>query len=212
MRWVCDFETSVEEQDCRVWLWGAKLIGDNKFAWDITIDSFIQWCKDHIGDKLYFHNAKFDIEFIFHYLLSNGWRHIIDDKQRANKTFSTLISDQGTFYTCRIYFTKYDYVTIYDSFKILPFKVDKIAHDFGLDKSKLTIDYDKYRPVGYTPSDDELHYLYNDCHIVAFVLAQIFDLGLTAMTLGSDALKDFKNVIGGGNVFKRYFPDLAYRG
>lgn len=207
MKWMCDFETTTDVNDCRVWLWGAKAIGDNLFLYGTTIKEFITWCSNHCGDTIYFHNAKFDTEFIFAYLLSNGWKHIIKDAQRSKKTFSTLISDQGIFYSCRIYFTKYDYVTINDSFKILPFKVKKIAQDFGLPMGKGEIDYEKPRELDYKPDENEVEYLYRDCEIVATVLNQIFTLGLTKMTQGSDALHDFTSTIGGGKTFKRYFPD-----
>lgn len=208
MKWVCDFETTTDTKDCRVWLWGAKQIGGPMFFHDTTISSFIEWCRCHCGDTVYFHNAKFDTEFIYYHLFTNGWKHIIDDKDKRKNTFTTLISDQGIYYSTRLYFTKYDYINIYDSYKILPFKVEKIAHDFGLEESKLDIDYDKYRPLGYEPTEHEIHYLYNDCDIIATVLKEIFELGLTEMTQGSDALKDFKNTIGGNKVFKRLFPVL----
>lgn len=211
MKWVCDFESTTDPNDCHVWLWGAKAIGDKIFHYGTTMAEFIMWISNHIGDTMYFHNAKFDAEFIFSYLLNNNWKHIVKDQDRGKNRFSTLISDQGVFYSSRLYFTKYDHVTINDSYKILPFKVSKIAKDFGLPMAKGNIEYDKPRPNGYIPTDEEVDYLYKDCEIIASVLYQIFSLGLTAMTQGSDALNDYKRVLGGGTAFKRYFPGSPLR-
>lgn len=89
-------------------------------------------------------------EYVISYLLKNGFKCIKDKKERKDKTFTCLISEMGQFYSIEIYFSvkykkKVNKVTLYDSYKILPFTVEKIAKGFNLPIRKLSIDYDEYR-------------------------------------------------------------------
>ena len=58
-----------------------------------------------------------------------------------------------SFYSMTIYFSvkgkKVNKVTIIDSLKILNMSVDKVAKSFGLPISKLELDYDTPREIGY---------------------------------------------------------------
>lgn len=117
------------------------------------MEDFINWCANpRINYILYFHNLKFDGEFIMYYLLKNGYKWVKDKKEKENKTFTTIISDMGQFYSIEIYFNIKDKkhinkVTIYDSLKILNFSVEQIAKDFDLPIRKLKIDYNEYREI-----------------------------------------------------------------
>ena len=110
------------------------------------IEDFIKWCSDPKKNyTLYFHNLKFDSEFIFNYLLNNGYEVIKDKKEKRDKTFTTLISDMNQIYSIEIYFDCHNpkhvnKVTIYDSLKILNFSVDQIAKDFNLPIRTITLD------------------------------------------------------------------------
>ena len=53
-------------------------------------------------------------------------------------------------------------VTFYDSLKIIPFGVSKIAKSFNLPISKLEIDYNAYRELGHTLTKQEIDYIKND--------------------------------------------------
>ena len=211
---TADFETTTDENDCRVWAWGVCEIGNPEyFVHGNSIASFFSYLEKSNNSTFYFHNLKFDGEFILVWLFENGFKHITDRKFRDNKTFETLISDTGQFYTMRINFERkgknIKYVEIYDSLKILPFSVEQIAKGFNLPISKLELDYDKFREKGHTLTSEEVDYLRNDVDIVARALHVLFEQGLTKMTQGSNALFDYKRTVGKKN-FERWFPTPDY--
>lgn len=212
---AADFETTTDPLDCRVWAWGFTDIYDpDLFKYGNDIDSFMSVCaswKDNI--TMYFHNLKFDGEFIIYWLFKNGYKHVKDKKELTDKTFTTLISDRGVFYSIKICFLdkgkSKKLLTLYDSLKLLPFSVDEVAKAFNLEISKLKIDYDKYRPVGHILDNDEIAYLHNDIYIMAQALKILFSQGLDKMTIGANALKEYKNIIG-DKKFKKLFPKTLY--
>jgi hypothetical protein len=219
---VADFETTVETDKTRVWAYGMCEVGNiENFLYGNNIIDFIEWCKKE-NRIVYFHNLKFDGEFIIHWLLTNGYTY---SEQKLDKTFSGIISNMGQFYEIEIIFEKknkrYKKVTFRDSYKKLPFTVKKIAQDFGLPIAKGDLDYKLLRPEGWLITDAELVYLKNDVQIVAMALGIQFEQGLTKMTVGSDALANFTAGMGKED-FKRTFPVLpietdsdirrAYRG
>ena len=210
---TADFETTTDLADCRVWAYALCEIGNtDNFLYGNNIKSFIDFCKNKKENyRLYFHNLKFDGEYIFSYLLNNGFELITDKKEKRDNTFTCLISDTGQFYSIEIYFTvkkkKVNKVTIYDSLKILNFSVDKIAKAFNLPIRKLTLDYKAYREIGHELTIDEVNYIRNDVEIMARALKYMFDEGLNKMTIGSDALSDYKSRC---KYFKKYYPILPY--
>lgn len=142
-------------------------------------------------------------------MLANDFRVIKDKKEKANKTFTCLISEMGQFYSIEIYFTvnkkKVNKVTIYDSLKVLNFSVEQIAKDFDLPIRKLSIDYKAKREIGHKLTDEEVAYIKNDVTIMAQALNIMFNENLNKMTIGSDALSNYKKI---NTNFKRYFPIL----
>ena len=210
---TADFETTTDIDDCRVWAYALCEIGNvNNFLYGNNIESFIDFCKNPKENyKIWFHNLKFDGEYIFSYLLKNEYELIEDKKQKKDKSFTCLISDTGQFYSIEIYFTckkkKVNKVTIYDSLKLLNFSVDKIAKAFDLPIRKLKLDYKAYRRIGHILTKDEVDYIRNDVEIMARALKFMFDEGLDKMTIGSCALQYYKNNC---KYFLKYFPVLPY--
>ena len=154
MKFCADFETTTCPGDCRVWAYGIISIENpDNFIYGNSLDDFILWLRFQKVATIYFHNLKFDGEFIIHWLLSHGFRHIEDKRDLTVNSFSTLISDKGQFYSIEICFdivkNHKEVITIYDSLKILPFSVKQIAKGFNLEESKLEIDYDEYREPGH---------------------------------------------------------------
>ena len=214
-KFTADFETTTDPNDCRVWAYAICEIGNiNNFYYGNSIDEFIEFCKNKRENYvLYFHNLKFDGEYIFNYLLNNDYKCIKDKKDREDKTFTTLISDTGQFYSIEIFFeTKnkkhINKVTIYDSLKILNFSVDKIAKDFNLPIRKLEIDYHAKREIGHILTEEEIDYIKNDVEIMARALEFMFNENLKKMTIGSDALNNYKEM---NTNFSKYFPLLPYQ-
>lgn len=211
---TADFETTTNEDDCRVWAWGVCDIYEHEyFDYGNSLDGFIEYCKSLKNPTMYFHNLRFDGEFILNWLFQNGYKHVEKRKDEKSKTFSTLISDTGQFYSMKIIFYKDDkkskFVQFIDSLKILPFSVSQVAKGFNLPISKLELDYTAERKIGHEITETEKDYLRNDVEIMARALRVLFDQELDKMTQAGNAFKDYKNVFGKKN-FERCFPVPTY--
>lgn len=213
---TADFETTTLENDCRVWAYAICEIGNyDNFICGNSIDEFFEFCMDKTENHiLYFHNLKFDGEFIFYWLFRKGFEHVEDRKKLEKKTFTTLISDKGQFYSIEICFSKKGHkvnkVVIYDSLKILNFSVKKIAKDFNLPVLKLDMEqefYSRFRKVGHKLTAEEIQYINNDVEVVARALKELFDREMDKMTIGGDALNNYKTMIG-KSYFEKTFPIL----
>lgn len=209
LKLMADFETTTDPNDCRVWAGCAVDIEALEVAYiGNDLDGFMEYLSNK-NTVCYFHNLKFDGEFILHWLFSNGYRC---DDSRKDKTFSCLITDDGLFYSIEVIFhrhksKKYEKVVFYDSLKKLPFKVAVIAKAFELKQSKGSIDYRMHRPRGYELTPEEKEYIITDCQIVAEALKIQFEQGLKKMTNASDALNGYKSIIGKTR-FESWFPVL----
>ena len=206
---MADFETTTDPEDCRVWAGCAVDVDSLEVAYLGTdLDGFMEYLQDK-NTVCYFHNLKFDGEFILYWLFTHGFRY---SDSRKDKTFTTLITDDGLFYSIEVVFhrgksRRYDKVVFYDSLKKLPFKVATIAKAFELPMAKGSIDYKAHRPKGYQLTDEEKEYIITDCKIVAEALKIQIGQGLKRMTNASDALNGYKEIVG-KSWFERYFPVL----
>lgn len=220
-----DFETKTSEPT-RVWLWGIIDIDDpdhNPLEWGTDIESFIERCQEH-NSCMEFFNLKFDGHFIVDWLLKNGYEHVEVKNGGALRKgeFSTLISHTNKFYTMKVRWRNGHQTEFKDAAKKFPnMSVAIVAKAFKMDVSKGDLDYHKERPVGYLPDEAELDYLDRDVRIVAKALRVVFDNGMTRLTVGSDALAEYKSLTG-EDKFRQRFPLLnedldaeirkAYRG
>lgn len=211
LKYTADFETNNSETECRVWAYAiCEISNPDNIIIGNNISDFIKWCESARNPVIYFHNLKFDGAYIISYLLNNNYEWVQDKKDRRDKTFTTLISDMGVWYSIEIYFKvgkKPVKVKILDSMKILNFSVEKIAKDFNLPVSKLSIDYDLIREENHVLTSEETEYIKADVKIMALALNQIFNAGLTKMTIGSDALDMYKKTI---SRFDAYYPQIPY--
>lgn len=208
-KWACDFETTTDKDDCRIWLFGCYSLETEEFKWGTDIYHFINWStSDSKHPKIcYFHNLAFDSEFIIDALFRAGFVHRFGTKKLNEKEFTTLISETGVIYSMKIKLNGC-YCTFYDSLKILKYSVKDLPKAFGLEYSKGEIDYKKYREIGYKPDENEINYLYYDVKIVAKALKLMFDKGIDKITLPSSAISFYKNLIGESR-FKNDFPELT---
>ena len=212
-KFAADFETTTQVDDCRVWAYSLCEIGrPDNFLYGNNIDDFMKFCMNPKENYvLYFHNLKFDSEFIFNWLLNSGYTCIKEKKDRADHTFTTLISDMNQIYSIEIFFEikgkRTNKVIIYDSLKILNFSVEQIAKDFDLPIRKLELDYTAKREIGHILTEHEIDYIRNDVEIMARALDFMFKTDLKKMTIGGDALFDYKKMI---SSFTHYFPVLPY--
>jgi DNA polymerase type B, organellar and viral. len=205
-KFSCDFETTTKPEDCRVWAYGYMEIGKRtNYKIGNSLDAFMMWV-EKIKADLYFHNVRFDGEFIVNWLLKKGFKW---EKSGKPNTFTTTISNMGQWYVIDICYgykgKRKLHTVIYDSLKKLPFPVKKIAKDFELPMMKGDIDYHLERPIGHKITDKEYSYIKNDIEIIACALEIQFGQGLDRITNGSDSLKGFKSVISTKN-FEKFFP------
>lgn len=214
-RFTADFETNAwDEKETYVWAWAmCEIDNEENLQIDNSIDSFIEYCKSYDNPFVYFHNLKFDGEFLIYWALKNGFKHVENKEDIEDNTFTTLISDLGQFYNITLYFEKrnksYKKIVFYDSLKIIPFSVEQIAQSFNLPISKLKIDYKEKRERGHILTELEKEYIKNDVLIVAKALKTLFDENLNHMTQGSNALNDYKSLVKKSR-FERLFPKLDY--
>lgn len=207
-----DFETTTDVDDCRVWAYSLCNVDDhNEFIYGDSIDEFFDFCQDNVKNyKIWFHNLRFDGIFLINYLYSHGFTWISSKKEKADKTFTTLITDMGQFYSIVVYFKVTGHhtskVEFFDSFKIFPgFSVERVAEGFKLPIRKLKIDYTKKRPIGWKLTQEEIDYIRNDVEIMARALKEMFSRGLTKMTIASDAMTNFRDHFVG---FRKKYPIL----
>lgn len=209
---AADFETTTDENDCRVWAYALCNINDyTDFRYGNDIKEFFEFCANSKENyKVFFHNLKFDGSYILSAIMSMGYEWIGDKKDKRDKTFTTLITDMGQFYSITIYFKVTGHhtnkVEILDSMKIFPnFSVERVAEGFKLPISKLELDYKTKREVGHKLTPHEIDYIRNDVEIMARALKEMFSRGLTKMTIASDAMNNFKDYFVG---FRKKFPIL----
>lgn len=213
-RITADFETTVDPDDCRVWAWATCDIDEidrrEVLRFGNSIESFFDYLKVLDDSKVWFHNLKFDGEFIYNYLLDSGWTWVDSIDMSAPRTFSTLISDKGQHYCIDLRFTWRHTVRVLDSLKVIPMPVAKIPKAFGLPDAKLELDYKGPRERGHELTDEEIAYITEDVVIVAKAMRVLLDEGETRMTAGSNALAAYKRTVGGNKGFRKIFPVPDY--
>lgn len=173
------------------------------------IGSFINYCSlINESSSFYFHNLKFDGEFIIHYLLTHGFVHVNEKKLGVNQ-FSTIISDLNVFYCIKVKFKEEVIISFFDSLKLLNFSVEEVAKAFNLSIKKLEIDYKAKREKGHKITDEEKEYLKHDVMIMSLALEKMFEMKITRMTIASNAMNFFKDTISKKR-FKEWFKPPLY--
>ena len=205
-----DFETNNHEDDCRVWAWASCDINNtDNIYYGNDLESFMRFIKK--GNQThYFHNLKFDIQFILYYLFHHGFTY---SEEYKDDIFKTLISNNGLFYSLDITYHVFDdgnrwHTKFYDSLKKLPMSVSSIAKAFNLEEQKEVIDYNLVREKGHELTKEEKSYIKNDVVIIAKALKIQHENNLKKMTIGSDALSDFKKIIS-TKKYEYLFPSLS---
>lgn len=217
--YVADFETTnviFYEQNgyTKVWLYAVSDSNGNIVNYGDSIDKFIEWCYNNPNIDVYFHNLKFDGAFILNYLFEHKFEYKDKLTTKDNRGFTTLIGEEGQFYSIKMNFARKKQISFYDSLKLIPLKVEQIAKAFKLPILKEKIDYGVY-----IINEETLNYVFNDVKIVAMALKYFKDLGFNKMTIGANAYNLYKQET---KYFKDLFPSLdrewlkewrvAYRG
>lgn len=207
MIWCSDFETINDENDCRVWCWKSISLDETKEEKGIDIESFMSWVQSlKRGDVIYFHNLRFDGEFIVYYLLKRGYPLLRGDDKLVKNSFKTVISDMGQWYSIQLCLHNGNRITIKDSLKIWTFTIKELAKAMGMEISKGEIDYDMYREPGYEPTEDEWDYIDRDVRIDCRAMKFMIDDGYTKLTAGANALWSYQMIV--GEKWEYWFPEL----
>ena len=205
--YTADFETTTDPEDCRVWAYAVCDVDNPDIIWyGNSMEDFIDWCEMHANCQLYFHNLAFDGAFIMDWLENNGWSWSEGRSSSYDQTYTTLIGETNQIYQITLAFTKYKKVRIYDSLKVIPLSVKAMAKSYGLEEGKGELDYEAYREVGHELTEEEKDYIRRDVQIVAKVLKQFLDEGMSKMTAGANALYWYKKSLGGVRAFRHVYP------
>ena len=201
-----------------MWAFAVCDIDSLELTFGNSIESFADYISE-FPSQCYFHNLAFDGSFILDWLLRQGFYCVTEDKKLYPGEFSTLISNDGKFYSIKVRWLNGDRTEFRDSFKKLPMSVKAVAKAWKLEEQKGELDYDEYRAPGHVLTDVEKSYIANDVVIVAKALKQQFDAGMSKLTVGADSLSMYKHMY---PQFDETFPVLnmevdsnirrAYRG
>lgn len=219
MKFAADFETTTDSKNCRVWAWGLMNLDTEEFIFGTQLHELFDYCELYDKITLYYHNLKFDGQFILDFLFKSGYEFkrstVIDQYgERSRRAlepgeFTTSISDMGIFYTIEVRLHTGCRITIRNSVNLIPMPLEEIPAAFGIPTQKLKIKYDLPRTEDYLIREDEVEYLRNDCKILKDALNLLHAQGLRRITIASNALEDYRRRIG-ARQFKRWFPPPYY--
>lgn len=222
--YACDFETTVYNGQTRTDVWAAACVAlhteDVRIFGNIT-DFFQYFVHMRKTVRLYFHNLKFDGNFILDALmhqwgyrpayqkLPNGEVQEIPDKNMLPKTYKYSISTMGQWYKIIIRTNKYKTIEVYDSLKLLPFSLKVLGKNFGTKHQKLEMEYRGFRHPDCPRTKEEDHYIANDVLVLKEALEIMFAQGHTSLTIGSECLKLYKSMVDDGfGLWDSYFPNV----
>lgn len=221
--YACDFETTTTDpQNVEIWSSCEIEIGEHvesseeNCTWQSTMSKFFDWMKS-IGDDacLYFHNLKFDGSYILDYLCkSDEWKlaatssgelleNVLDRKKFSEKfknhMYTYCVTDKNVIYYIKLNIDD-KIIMIKDSLKLLPFSLSQIGKSFKTEHQKLEMEYSD-KPPGYTPTPDEMKYIYNDVLVLKEGLEKYAEVACEeinelSLTIGSHCMKQYKKGVG----------------
>ena len=226
---VGDFETTVFEgqEYTEVWASGlCELYTEEAIIFN-SIDQTFEYLKSLKQDVIiYYHNLKFDGEFWLSYLLlkkgfKNAYQKLNSDGTQVKwlgtskmpcNTVKYVISDMGQWYTITIKL-KDSTIEIRDSYKLLPFKLERIGKSFKTKHQKLEMAYKGFRYAGCVITPQEKDYLQNDLFVLKEALEIMFSEGHTKLTIGSCCMSEYKKICKHSTqiilFYDEMFPDIS---
>ncbi len=195
--YCADFETNTTAESIMehpVWLWAFAPVGaktENYVQTGNSIESFLHKVAftastEHTDMVVYFHNLKFDGNFIIPQLMIDGYeyRTKIPKKksQQEPRTFNVLRSANGAMYTITVVLPNRRVIYYRDSLKIIVGTIKQMPKLFGFENEmgKLDFseeDYTKIRPYGYEPDDYEIRYCKYDVLVLCRALQELHKAG-----------------------------------
>lgn len=211
-----DFETNnsyinIDNEKTAVWLADIYDIKNDRHYTESNIHDFFKRVLKTGGGIFYFHNLKFDGQFILHYLLRNNYTYS-NEKVLNVGEFYSLISDRGVYYmikACIGYYRGRKVICEFrDSSKKINGSVEQIANDYELPLKKGVIDYKEYHDKNYVATDNDIEYIHNDTAIIGTVINQQHTTGMNKLTTSSDSLSLYKDFLRGN--YRNFFPVVDY--
>lgn len=223
---ICDFETSVYENQTSTEVWAAATV--EMYTENVTIHNSISKWFDNICELarydnliVYFHNLKFDGNFILWYLMyqtdfkpasveiSDTDVTFFDNWKIPNNMYVYSIDRLGQWYS--IHIRKFNHtIEIRDSLKLLPFALRKIGKDFKTKHQKLEIEYEGERHANGIITPDEKAYIANDVLVIKEALEIMYSQGHDKLTIGSCCMAEFKHILSDNfREFRDVFPNMS---
>ena len=195
---------NLREEGTRVWIGGVMNINDSTYQYipfvdteKESLDNFMEFVFNSPSRSVfYFHNLKFDGQFIACWLLNNGFTNIEIDKRITPNCFSAMVDDLGSWYSITVNKGKKIF-TFRDSLKLIPSTIKQMAKDFGLEVSKGEIEYRGEKDFPYKPTAEEIDYHKRDIEILAKCLKIMKDNGYDSITTSACALNEYKRILCG---------------
>lgn len=211
--YAADFETVVlpdtaHQTKTSVWSSAFARLFHTEVLVHHSIEESYNWLeRQNHNIILYYHNAGFDSEFWLSYLLSRNYEYS-DNKRLEKNQFKTLIDANHNFYSLKFRCGNHD-VLIYDSLKLMPMTLKKLAKDFEVTHQKKEMEYKKDRYPGCKITDEEMEYIKNDVLALKECLEIMYKEGHTKLTIGSCCMSEYKKtLIMGIEDFRILFPNL----
>lgn len=205
--WLADFETTTGAQsttESNIYIYGIGKLGDLKrtFKWGLTMEEFLNFIKDNEIKKVMFHNLSWDGNYIFKWLLNNGYEYI-DELSKCDTGWNMLASSISKIYSMNVKWKNHLF-TINCSYLILVSSVSnlgKLISNDSLNKIvKLDLDYDNYN-IFNSKKDvppELIQYLYRDIEVVDKVITNIFlqdekpyDMKMTSAGISINSYRKF---------------------
>lgn len=216
--YVADFETcdSVPNGNNhtpqKVWLAGHKNLQTMKSTYFTNLTDFMNDIlsqSDNRNTEYGFHNLAFDGSFIVPWLLTNGYDST--NTEPKPKQFSVLVDNRNQWYSITIKVNKRKKVTLWCTQKLFPTPLAYLHEVYGTPTKKLTEPpefYERYRPDGHVPDEEEMAYFENDLQVPAETLNRHIErYGLRFKK--TQASQSFYNFEQSFKAWKRRFPPLT---
>lgn len=212
---ACDFETTTakwRKDQTKVWSFCVDEVGKYEPMIYGSIEDFFDFCSNvSFGTKkrMYFHNLKFDGQFILYHLLHClGFKTALNEstgemvklEKVMNGEVTYLISDTGQWYYIGFRINNV-LVEVRDSLKILPFTLAQIGKAFCTKYKKSTMEYDDHTTLEDC-SESDIDYIKNDVLVLSEGLSFIMKTNgeespfnaIHSLTIGGACLQRFKQL------------------
>lgn len=198
---------TIKELKSRVAVWGAAIMSldcEDSFQYTDSIEAFFDMIIKNRISTIFFHKLEYYGEFIVYWLLKNKFIFKKTDKFLKENEFSVLAAGSlGKIYKVSANFMG-KLLVFKDSNKILPMSIDEMRKSFSPDIPKL----EELKIDINAISIEHILYMNSYCRILRRGVRAAQNAGISALTLGSFAIKEFKKSIGGDRMFRNWFPSI----